>query len=63
MQKIRDFKGSLNQNKNEELELKFFDLEQRVVEENLKKIKNFENDNQMAERLGALKEKYNLVVK
>ena len=59
LQKSREFAGKQFGDKNDELAMKFLDFEQRVVEDNLKKIKNFETENSMAERLGALKEKYN----
>lgn len=62
IQKCRDFAGKELDYKNEDLHLKFLDLEQKLVEDNLQKIKNFESDNQMAERLGAIKEKYNQIV-
>ena len=61
--KSRNFSGKEFAEKNDELALQFMDLEKKVVEDNLMKIKKIDNDGRLAERLGELKEKYNRMIR
>ena len=61
--KSRNYSGKEFAEKNDELALQFMDLEKKVVEDNLRKIKKIDNDGRLAERLGELKEKYNRMVR